>query len=170
MFIRFFLVLILGFCFSPNVFGEEDQNFIGMAYHDVRPFILKAGWKISSDFREKDHSYDEELGNYYPHPFEEYGYDEFGTCTGMGFRLCDFYFKNEKNDEYLRVITRGEDNGPDSNMQTRVEYIGVTTKEKERLKMESGKNHWDEIMDDHAREHWQKVRAHLKEILEDSRR
>ena len=147
---RCIVFCILGLCIlSACIKQSEEIITMNMPYHDARKIILKSGWIPTTDFRDEIIQNDiEKYGHL--HPFLKLGYEELGACTGMGTAYCDFYFTNGK-DKYLRVITQGEDNGPGSNMQTGVIYIGLVEDEVKSSEDDSIKGYWDPIGDNEYR-------------------
>ncbi|MDH5722965.1 MAG: hypothetical protein OEY94_06555 [Alphaproteobacteria bacterium] len=132
-----------------------------MPYHEARDIIIETGWIPTSDFQSEHYKEDQEDYGYV-HPFLALGYQELGDCTGMGVALCDFYFTNDNKDRYLRVITKGEDNGPVSNLQTRIIYAGLVEDEEDSSEDGSIKTYWDVVGTEGSRRNFEA----LKELLE----
>jgi len=159
-FFRSFWLLVL--LFLPSCIStQRESHIIEMPYHQARDIIIETGWIPTSDFQSEHYKEDQEDYGYV-HPFLALGYQELGDCTGMGVALCDFYFTNDDKDKYLRVITKGEDNGPDSNLQTRVIYVGLVEDEANFSEDGSIKTYWDVVGTTESRKNFEA----LKEILE----
>lgn len=158
--------MIVGFSFlsmfSFACYAEkqnEEFTVINMPYHKARKIILQNGWKPTSAFQNK--LYEEDREKYgYVHPFLKLGYQELGTCTEIGMAYCDFYFENQKN-QYFRIITQGEDNGPEAAAQTRVIYMGIIDSKNSSFKNKSMENYWYPIDEGGSRSNFKA----LKEIL-----
>ena len=92
---------------------KQPLSIVGMTYHEARPIIIDKGWQSFYALQEDDV---DSGGSQY---FHGIGYYEVRNCTGIGELYCDFYFRNNQG-TYLRIVTKGQDDGPNSSMQSRV--------------------------------------------------
>jgi hypothetical protein len=120
------LLLSLLVLFSCTKIQNDENAIINKPYHEARKLIMQDGWEPTSEFQDEIYKEDQEKYGY-SHPFIELGYNELGSCSGGGEFYCDFYFKKNDN-TYIRVVTKGEDNGQNSSTQTRVIDVGVVDK------------------------------------------
>ena len=103
---------------SCSSFKSNQYIIINMPYHEARNIILQNGWNpVPGNMS------DENIGI----PaimFRNLGYIEVVDCTSAGVSYCAFYFQN-KNGEYLKIETKGEDDGLNSRLQARVVHASI---------------------------------------------